>query len=260
MASFTATTSLCRRIRPLPGGPVGTQGSDQALGILPDLSLQGERSMIKCLVFDFDGVLADSNAVKHKAYFDIFANVGVTPRILGGVLAKCDGDRYQVIKQVLLELAKEGLVSAELHSDELMTRYAEHYNRICEDFAVTCREIAGVSTSLPQLARYYALYVNSDTPEESLRRIINRRGWGDYFRAVLGRPRTKVENLKRILEYESITGSEVGFVGDSQRDLDAAMRCGCRFIGVRSDGNDFDLKEVLVVNDLSMLEGALRKL
>jgi phosphoglycolate phosphatase-like HAD superfamily hydrolase len=142
--------------------------------------------MIACVVFDFDGVLVDSNAMKRRAYFDIFAPLGPTASIVQGVLASTrDGDRYQVIGRILRELTTTGLLPDVGEQERLLQDYAGRYNAICEDFAATCCEISGASTSLERLAGRYALYINSATPEEPLRRIVARRGWERWFRAVL---------------------------------------------------------------------------
>jgi len=212
--------------------------------------------VIKCLVFDFDGVLVDSNAVKRSAYCDVFASLNVDRAVveqemLGGFRT---GDRYQVIERILRHLMDRGLVPTIAPLAELVERCADQYNRICESFAATCREVPGASIVLPRLAREYALYVNSGTPEEPLRRIVQARGWTEQFRDVLGAPQTKIENLRRVLDREKVEGFQVLCVGDRREDLDAALDCGCGFVGVRSDENDFDRESVLLMKDLSALE------
>lgn len=211
--------------------------------------------MIKCLVFDFDGVLVDSNAVKRSAYCDVFALLHVDRAVVEQVVERSrTGDRYQVIERILRHLMDRGLVPATAPLVELVERCADQYNRICESFAATCREVPGASIVLPRLAREYALYVNSGTPEEPLRRVVQARGWTEQFRDVLGAPRTKVENLRKVLGREGVEGFQVLCVGDRREDLDAALDCGCGFVGVRSDENDFDRESVLLVQDLSTLE------
>ena len=214
--------------------------------------------MIRCLALDFDGVLVDSNAAKRSAYFEVFASLGAPRHVIEEVLEKNrDGDRYVVIDRVLRRLLAEGSLGG--RTDELIQPCTDHYNRICEEFAATCVEIYGASAALPGLAARYALFVNSATPEEPLRRIIMRRGWASYFREILGRPRTKSENLIRILAREGVEGAEVVVVGDRRGDLEAAVECGCQFVGMRSDENDFDGGDVVVVGDLSQLEAVLRE-
>ena len=212
--------------------------------------------MIKCVVFDFDGVLVDSNAVKRGAYFDIFPSLGGTHPAVEAVLGRNrDGDRYEIIGAILRRLIDRGLLRLKNSTITDLTRvYAEQYNSICEEFAATCREMPGVSPSLPELSRRYVLYVNSATPEEPLLRIIRRRGWEGYFRGVRGRPRTKTENLVRISESEGVTNSETVFVGDSQGDLEAAAQWGCHFVGLLSDTSAFESEPNYTIRSLSDLQ------
>jgi phosphoglycolate phosphatase-like HAD superfamily hydrolase len=97
------------------------------------------------------------------------------------------------------------------------------------------------------------LYVLSATPEEPLRRIVERRGWTGYFQDVLGRPGSKAEHLRAVLTREGIAGGDLLMVGDGKRDVDAARHVGTRFIGVRSAFNDFDRMPLVLLDDLTAL-------
>lgn len=211
--------------------------------------------MIRCVVFDFDGVLVDSNAVKRNAYLEILKQLDVERNMVEACVAeKRDGDRYEVIEYVLLRLQATGAISQAADIRDLVVQYAEQYNEICETYTTTGPEVTGASVCLPRLAQHYALYVNSATPESILQRVIQRRGWQRYFRGVLGSPRTKIENLKRILRHEQIDGSAVVFVGDGQRDLTAARACGCNFVGVWNSDSDFDPHGLVVIENLNQIE------
>ena len=209
--------------------------------------------MTACVVFDFDGVLVDSNAVKRRAYGDIFAAApGSVPVVESVLESDREDDRFGVIRAILQGLSPEaGETPGQL--DLLVARYAERYNAICEEHAATCAEVRGATSTLAQLAQRLPLYVISATPEEPLRRIVVRRGWSGYFRDVLGRPRTKLENLARVMQREGLEGRHIVFVGDGRRDLDTAREMGCRFVGVRNDFNDFDPEGLTMVDDLTRL-------
>jgi phosphoglycolate phosphatase len=205
--------------------------------------------MTVCLVFDFDGVLVDSNAIKRRAYRDIFASVPDSQPVVDAVLrADTEDDRFGVIRSIL-----QGLGQAAIDLDPQVAQYAERYNAICEEHAATCREVSGATAALDNLSQRHPLYVVSATPEEPLRRVVDRRGWTGYFRDVLGRPRTKRENLTRLMHRERIGPEEVVFVGDGRRDLDAARSTGCHFVGVRNEFNDFDPSGVTMLDDLTSL-------
>ncbi|HEX7336628.1 MAG TPA: HAD family hydrolase [Gemmatimonadales bacterium] len=209
--------------------------------------------MTTCVVFDFDGVLVDSNAVKRRAYRDIFASVAGSEAVVESVLeSNTEDDRFGVIRSILERMGGNGSVTPG-RLDALVAEYSERYNAICEEHAATCAEIPGASAALARLAQGHPLYVISATPEDPLRRIVKRRGWKGYFRDVLGRPRTKGENLRRVMQREGIPGGAIIFVGDGRRDLDAARQAGCRFVGVRNAFNDFDPSGLTMVSDLTRL-------
>ena len=211
--------------------------------------------MTGCVVFDFDGVLVDSNVVKRRAYRDIFAGTSGSEPIVEAVLqSNSQDDRFGVIRAILEGLSAEQPVTP-TQLDLLVTQYGDRYNAICEEHAATCPEIQGASAALARLAQRHRLYIISATPEDPLRRIVKRRGWSGYFQDVLGRPRTKPENLAQVLQREGIEGGQVVFVGDGRQDLDAAREAGCRFVGVRNDFNDFDPTGLTMLDDLYGLVG-----
>ncbi|MEO7239175.1 MAG: HAD family hydrolase [Gemmatimonadales bacterium] len=213
--------------------------------------------MTACVVFDFDGVLVDSNAVKRRAYRDIFADTPGSEAVVEAVLqSNTEDDRFGVIRAILQGLGRNGQGTAQ---EGLLAQYAERYNTICEEHATVCPEVRGASPALARLAVSHPLYIISATPEEPLRRIVSRRGWSHYFRDVLGRPRSKSENLARVIQHEGIQGSDIVFVGDGRRDLDAASEAGCRFVGVRNAFNDFDPAGLTLVNDLTGLAALVGK-
>ncbi len=196
--------------------------------------------MVKCIVFDFDGVLIDSNVIKRNAYFMIFSPIGSTEQIIKKVLVKkYGGDRYQIIGHIIDELSVNGFLYKGCDREVMLQHYTGQYNKICEEYAVSCSEIKGVSKILPRLAGHYALYINSATPQAPLRRIVSRRGWGGYFRGVFGRPCTKIENLRKTLKFEEIINEDMLFIGDDHRDLEAAAQCGCRFVGMVHETSNF---------------------
>jgi phosphoglycolate phosphatase-like HAD superfamily hydrolase len=206
--------------------------------------------MTGCVVFDFDGVLVDSNVVKRRAYRDIFAGTSGSEPIVEAVLqSNSQDDRFGVIRAILEGLSAEQRVTP-ARLDLLVTQYGDRYNVICEEHAATCVEIQGASSALARLAERHPLYIISATPEDPLRRIVKRRGWSRYFQDVLGRPRTKRENLAQVMRREGVEGGQVVFVGDGRQDLDAAREAGCRFVGVRNDFNDFDPAGLTMLDDL----------
>ena len=67
-----------------------------------------------------------------------------------------DGDRFQVIEQILQRLVEKEFLEPHYNIAEAIGGYAEQYNQICEGYATSCREISGVSKCLPRLASRFA--------------------------------------------------------------------------------------------------------
>jgi phosphoglycolate phosphatase-like HAD superfamily hydrolase len=209
---------------------------------------------VRCIVFDFDGVLVDSNRIKRAAYFDAFAEVPGAARAVDECLAFLpDGDRRDIIACIVDKVYAPAERLGRLES------YVQEYGHICDEQLVACAETHGASAVLGALVGVYSLYVNSATPEPSLRDYVALRGWTRHFRQTLGRPNSKPANLEIIRRAEAVASQEIVFVGDRQSDLAAARAANCRFLAVRSDGNDFT-EPVEMIDDLTFLPAHLQAL
>ncbi|MBN1676645.1 MAG: HAD family hydrolase [Kiritimatiellae bacterium] len=216
--------------------------------------------MITCVVFDFDGVLVDSNRIKRDAYFEVFGAFGdVRDLVLAGLSEEPAADRYAVIRLILAKLRASGLRSADASDARDLQSCVQRYGQICEEATIRCPEVPGASSCLRNLAGRYTLYVNSGTPTSALRTVIRARSWERFFEDVLGSPGSKAGNLGHIVRREAAEPDTVLFVGDRQHDLAAACACGCHFVGVRNPDNDFGTEDVLCVDDLHGLERLIRE-
>jgi len=214
---------------------------------------------IRCVAFDFDGTLVDSNAVKRSAYFEVARREDPGGRLVSAVLAeRPQADRHEVLRVVAQRAAEAGGVLDPRRVEEAAARLIEAYTALVEAGQARRPERPGATPALLALGATHSLYINSATPGDSLRRALARRGWLGRFKGVLGRPLDKIANLRLVLAREEASPAEVAMVGDQQGDLDAARAVGCAFVAVASDGNDFS-EPVALVSDLgalpAMLEG-----
>jgi phosphoglycolate phosphatase len=212
--------------------------------------------MIRCVVFDFDGTLVDSNTIKRQAFLRIAARDS-EEALMKDVLASESGDRYAIFSK----FAASRIGTGQADSRHRAVKLALEYTNYCEEAIAVCPEMSGASAMLDDLKREgLLLALNSATPTNALTAIVSRRGWHDYFSLVLGSPSSKAENLVHIADDLGFEHEELVMVGDRRADQKGAIEFGCHFIGVICADSDFDAQPPYAVNALAQLSSEIRRL
>lgn len=182
--------------------------------------------MIRIIIFDFDGVILESVAVKTEAFRRLFA---FSPEHVDAIvqfhLDNGGMSRYDKFRYIYGNFLKEDLSQSKF--DELSQRFSE----MVFDEVIKTPFVPGAPEFLEKYHTIKQLYIVSATPEEELRRIIEKRGLSNYFREVFGAPRKKSECIKAVLDVTGVRPDSVIFVGDAKNDLDAARVAGVQFVG-----------------------------
>lgn len=182
---------------------------------------------IRCIVFDFDGTLVDSNQLKYDAYFELFPSDVSHVNAIRQVLSESfEQTRYVILEEILRRLGAEDGDCLRGHVRTL----AERYNELVVARAKTCPERRGAEQALRKLASVCPLYLSSTTPQQSLEEIVRFRQWERYFRAVFGYPNTKNETLRKIAAWEGLQYDQILVVGDGESDRQAAQGNGAQFL------------------------------
>ena len=211
--------------------------------------------LIHAVVFDFDGVLVDSNDIKTEAYKYIFKdyiqNSAFREKKIMSLVEKRRGkDRFDIIHFIISELNPSG---SNLDSN------GRYYEGLCQDYGSYCErrvieadEIVGAGNALEEL-KNYRLFINSATPDEPLKRALMGRKIASHFEKMLGSSGSKSENLVQIMNFCKIGPENIVFVGDAESDFLAARDTGCHFIGVENKTNEFKERLPLSAPDLLKL-------
>lgn len=209
------------------------------------------------LIFDCDGVLLDTNAMKCGAFAAAVSDYpGDAVKPFLEYQSKSFGlSRYVIFAQFFVQfLGREPLPG---EKERLLERFA---SQVEEDYVVS-PETPGMLKVIDSLRAQYELHVASGSDEAELCRVFARRGLTSRFRSVLGSPTAKKENVRRIVADSSPV---VAMIGDARSDFDAAKANGVPFIfmagysTVRDDMQAVARDEGFpVIEDLRELESAL---
>jgi len=199
--------------------------------------------MIRCAVFDFDGTLVLSNAIKRAGFFAVTADFPDSAAAMARLLADPPGDRFAIFGAFA---AQYGADAEELCGD---------YGAWCETKILACPERGGATAILEELRRRnLRIYVNSATPEEPLKALVARRYAPSTFDGVLGGHRAKLANLVAIAAAEGLRPDNILMIGDGIDDKAAATAFGCGFAGVADGTLAATVSPGPLISDLMGLE------
>lgn len=206
--------------------------------------------MIGHVVFDFDGTLVRSNAIKRQGFYEAAAGLEGAGAILDALFAEgFDGDRYAVVEALARRLGERG-VTAEPEA------LAADYTRRCRRAIAAAAEVPGARAALERLAAAdVRLYLVSATPQQALEELVADRRLDRLFARILGAPPSKTAHVRALVE-AGVPVEELALVGDGRDDQAAARAIGCRFVAVDDEPKDA-LDAERTVGDLRDLPAAL---
>ena len=208
----------------------------------------------KAIVFDFDGVILESVAIKTEAMAALFAE---HPEHEAAIIAlnEAQGGLSRFIKFDMIhrDILKTPLSPS--RRDELGRRFSE----LVVEKVLAAPFVPGAREFLAAHHRETPLYVVSGTPDAELAMILARRRLSGYFRGAYGSDRQKDELLRRVLADLACPARDIVFVGDAPTDYQAEEKTGVPFIGrvPQSRRSPFP-KSTTIVTDLTLLERSLR--
>ena len=183
------------------------------------------------VIFDFDGVIADSVEVKTDAFYSLYRIYGedialkvVEHHIANGGMSRFD--KFDYYNRTFLS-GLRNLKSVEDLSVEFSLLVKEKV--IQSDF------ISGSIDFLDYLqTKKIICVIISATPESEIKEIVFEKGLSKYFSLVFGSPSNKVINIDKTLKKLNIQSKNCIFFGDAKNDMEASLNCNIDFVGVGS--------------------------
>ncbi len=185
---------------------------------------------IQAVVFDFDGVILQSNHVKTAAFPALFPEY---PEYHDQIVAH-HIEHLGISRYVKFEWIYQNLLKLPLSKGE-SRRLGERFTEIVYQKLLEVDFVPGVLALLSELKeRQVPMFVASGTPEEELIRIVQDRDLAGFFERVRGAPDTKVRIIGEIAEDFDLEPSEILFIGDGTTDFEAAQTLQLPFMAVDS--------------------------
>jgi len=188
--------------------------------------------MIKGVILDFDGVIAESVDVKTDAFRSLFREY---PKHLDTItryhISNGGISRFDKFRHIYQNILKEDL------PEDKFNELCRHFNELVVNKVIEAPFVEGARQFLDNCHGCYALFVVSATPEAEIKEITMRKDIAMYFDGIYGSPERKADLIKKILKNNNFRNNEVLFIGDSINDLHAAEEAGIRFAGrIQEDG------------------------
>jgi len=209
--------------------------------------------MIKCVVFDFDGTLVDSNDIKREMFFAVARPWDASGDVVAEVFELWpSADRYEKTRRIAEGLIERQLLPGHSSAKAWGARLANDYTLYCENAITNCAERPGASKALQKLSEMgMLLFVNSGTPTKPLLRLLALRNWAHLFQGAYGVEGSKAENLTRIALESGAARHEMVHVGDQRDDWRGAEEFGCHFVAMAVRDSESPVRECpLLIEDL----------
>jgi HAD superfamily hydrolase (TIGR01549 family) len=203
--------------------------------------------MEQSIIFDFDGVLAESMNIKTEAFAKLFKNFGeeIVKKVTKHHIENGGISRYKKIEKYYKEY-----VGKKLSKNEI-SEVANNFSELVIKKVIDAPWVPGAKDFLEKYYKKIDLYVVSGTPQEELDNIIGERKMKKYFKAIYGSPMEKEEIIKKIINENRYDDKKTLFIGDSFSDYTSSKKANVKFIGISKE-NIFP-KKVKVFNDFKEL-------
>lgn len=214
--------------------------------------------MIKNILFDFDGVLAESVNVKTEAFRKLYLPYGkeIADRVVDHHLKNGGVSRFEKIR-----LYHESWLNIKL-TEPLLNELLHKFSDLVLESVVNASEVFGATEFLESHKDEYQRWIITGTPTEEMKIIAQRRKMTDYFVDIFGSPMGKIAWTSFIIDKWKIKPEETVFIGDATSDYEAAKHNGTHFVLRTHDENKhiFNDYSGFKINDLTELEETLKNI
>ena len=189
--------------------------------------------MIKGLIFDFDGVIAESIHIKSEAFKNLYITYGddIAERVLEHHENNGGMSRFEKIKYYHEVFLYEKI------SEQKIIDLSNKFSSYVVQKVIESSYIPGVLDYIKKSYNKYKLFISTGTPTEEIKEILIGKKIYNYFTDIFGSPSKKIEHINQIILNYSLKSNELIFYGDSFTDYDAARDQKITFVLIKNKYN-----------------------
>tara|TARA_Y100000994_G_scaffold248645_1_gene257050 strand:- start:2407 stop:3048 length:642 start_codon:yes stop_codon:yes gene_type:complete len=206
--------------------------------------------MIKAIIFDFDGVIAESTNIKTDAFVSIYNEYSeeVQARVKDYHVKNSGISRYKKILYYQKEILGQN------YSEDAINDLANKFSEIVLQKVIESEYVKGSKEFIERYQLNYDLHIATGTPQEEIEIIIQEKNLQNKFKSIYGTPLSKTEIIRKILTENNYKKENVVFVGDAIADLEGASNNDLNFIGRVPKGETSIFPEkTIIIDDLTSL-------
>lgn len=214
--------------------------------------LSRERVRYGTVLFDFDGVLVESNRLRTEGFRQVLAAYPAEQVETFIAFHQANGglSRYSKFRYFFQTIRREPEDEARIKT------FAESFSQAVKQRIVDAPWVSGALEFMTSESGHRRLFVVSGSDQGELRAIMTARGAAGYFVECVGSPVEKTENVRMLIQRHGLAPSDTVLVGDSPNDMEAAVANGVAFIARRSgeyDWTDVSVPVIATLHDLRRL-------
>jgi len=189
--------------------------------------------MLKGIIFDFDGVIAESVQVKTDAFAELYKPYGshIVKKVVEHHKTNGGMSRFEKIR-----LYHESFLNRTVAIEEI-ANLANQFSTLVVEKVIGVPYVPGALEYIQKCCKQYKLFISTGTPTEEMKQILKGRKIAQYFTDVFGSPDKKNIHINNIESKYGISSNKLIFYGDSNSDLDAAENANIAFVLIKNSFN-----------------------
>ena len=190
--------------------------------------------MLKGIIFDFDGVIAESVQIKTDAFARLYEDFGseIVNKVVKHHVANGGMSRFEKIRLYHKSYLNKAITNKE--NEELANQFSE----LVVEKVIDSPYVPGVFKYIQKCYEKYNLFISTGTPTNEMKQILIGRGIAEYFIEIHGSPERKSVHISKIMSKYNYHPDELIFYGDANTDIDAAEQANVPFVLIKNNFNE----------------------